>query len=368
MPVLTLGLLPAHADHAPGARRDAGGAAHRLREVRARARHPGADHPLPPRAAQHHDPGDHHRRPAARLGDRLRDRHRKRVPMAGARRAVRPGGPIRRYPGHGRLPDVRRARVRGREPDRRSPLFRRSIRACATPRRRPRGDDGRAALPRHAGTARPVLGFRSRLELSPFAGRDRGQHRGADARARRRARAVARAPQSVRCRDPRPHGGLHAARRAEPGDRARVRARHRQPGPRHSFRHPLRLARLAARRLRVGAVLGRARGHARAGLRLSRRANRCGDHAHRRRAAVVPGDPDRAAGVRRRPRPDRAGAPRARRDRGPHRRHRPVALGAIRAHRARLDPGGEEQGLRAGGARDGPLLVRHHAPATCCRT
>ena len=47
----------------------------------------------------------------------------------------------------------------------------------------------------------------------------------------------------------------------------------------------------------------------------------------------------------------------------PDRRHRPVALGAICAHRARLDPGREEQGLRAGRARDGPLLVRHHARA-----
>ena len=43
--------VPDDADHAPGACRDARGDAHRLREIRARPRHPGALDLVPPRAA-----------------------------------------------------------------------------------------------------------------------------------------------------------------------------------------------------------------------------------------------------------------------------------------------------------------------------
>ena len=39
-------------------------------------------------------------------------------------------------------------------------------------------------------------------------------------------------------------------------------------------------------------------------------------------------------------------------------RDRPLALGAVRAHRARLDPGRAQQGIRAGGARDRRVAVR----------
>ena len=60
----------------------------------------------------------------------------------------------------------------------------------------------------------------------------------------------------------------------------------------------------------------------------------------------------------------------ARRDRhlrpGPG--HRRVRLGAVRAHRARLDAGGEEQGVRPGGARHRPPSARHHAARTSCPT
>ena len=49
-------------------------------------------------------------------------------------------------------------------------------------------------------------------------------------------------------------------------------------------------------------------------------------------------------------------------------RDRRCQLGAIRAHRPRLDDGREEQGIRAGRARDRRLAARHHARATCCPT
>ena len=43
-------------------------------------------------------------------------------------------------------------------------------------------------------------------------------------------------------------------------------------------------------------------------------------------------------------------------------------LGAVRAHRARLDDGREEQGIRAGGARDRHPAARASCAATCCPT
>ena len=45
-----------------------------------------------------------------------------------------------------------------------------------------------------------------------------------------------------------------------------------------------------------------------------------------------------------------------------------VELGAVRAHGARLDDGREEQGVRAGRARDRHRAARHHARGTCCPT
>ena len=57
---------PDDADHASRALRDARGAAHRLHQVRARARPHRPRHPLRPRAQEHAGAGDHDRRPAAR--------------------------------------------------------------------------------------------------------------------------------------------------------------------------------------------------------------------------------------------------------------------------------------------------------------
>ena len=43
-------------------------------------------------------------------------------------------------------------------------------------------------------------------------------------------------------------------------------------------------------------------------------------------------------------------------------------LGAVRAHRARLDAGRAQQGIRAGGARHRRVAAAHHAAAMCCPT
>ena len=49
-------------------------------------------------------------------------------------------------------------------------------------------------------------------------------------------------------------------------------------------------------------------------------------------------------------------------------RHRPEFLGAVCPHRARLGAGGEEQGLRGGGAADRAAGARSSWCATCCPT
>ena len=58
--------VPDDADHAAGARGDAGGAAHRLHQVRARPRPDQPRDQFRPRAEEHAGAGDHHHRPAAR--------------------------------------------------------------------------------------------------------------------------------------------------------------------------------------------------------------------------------------------------------------------------------------------------------------
>ena len=58
--------VPADADHAAGALRDARGAAHRLHQVRARPRPHQPRDQFRPRAEEHAGAGDHHHRPAAR--------------------------------------------------------------------------------------------------------------------------------------------------------------------------------------------------------------------------------------------------------------------------------------------------------------
>src|SRR5919108_6470792 len=117
-------LLPADPHHATRAGADAGSAAQRLRQVRPRARPARAAHPFQACPAQYADPGRHHCRPAARIGDRLCHRHRERVPVAGARRAIRAGRAVCRHSRDGRLLAVRGRRVRRRQPDRRPALLR----------------------------------------------------------------------------------------------------------------------------------------------------------------------------------------------------------------------------------------------------
>ncbi|KAJ8135953.1 hypothetical protein OY671_010834, partial [Metschnikowia pulcherrima] len=75
------GAVPDDPDHAAGARRNAGGAARRLHQVRARPRPAGAPDQFPPRAQEHHGAGHHHHRPAARFHHRLRHHHRDGVPV-----------------------------------------------------------------------------------------------------------------------------------------------------------------------------------------------------------------------------------------------------------------------------------------------
>ena len=74
--------------------------------------------------------------------------------------------------------------------------------------------------------------------------------------------------------------------------------------------------------------------------------------AHRRRAALLSVDPDRAADLRRGARGHPAEHARGGGDLGADRRHRPVGLGAVRPRRARRGAGREVQGIRAGGPRD----------------
>ena len=68
--------VPDDVDHAAGAGRDAGGAAHRLHPLRAGARIDDARHPFRSRAEEYAGAGHHRRRPAVRLGYCIRDHHR----------------------------------------------------------------------------------------------------------------------------------------------------------------------------------------------------------------------------------------------------------------------------------------------------
>ena len=83
------------------------------------------------------------------------------------------------------------------------------------------------------------------------------------------------------------------------GRQGGVPAGHRRPGPRRAVGDHVRRARLAAGRPRVGRVRARARRVARPRRRLRRRQDRRVHHARRRRAALVPRDPDRAPDRRR---------------------------------------------------------------------
>jgi peptide/nickel transport system permease protein len=71
---------------------------------------------------EHARAGHHHRGAAARLGHRIRDHHRDRVPVARHGTALRAGRADRRYPDHGGLSDAGRADLRGHQPRGRHPL------------------------------------------------------------------------------------------------------------------------------------------------------------------------------------------------------------------------------------------------------
>jgi peptide/nickel transport system permease protein len=123
--------------------------------------------------------------------------------------------------------------------------------------------------------------------------------------------------------------------------------RHRRPGARRAVDDHVRRARVAvvglasvALAMLVGVGLGLLAGYVGG-------PHRRGDHARRRRAAVVPGHPDRLVDRRRRARGAAARGARRARARGADPRDRRVELGPVRAHGARLDDGREEQGIRA---------------------
>ena len=147
------------------------------------------------------------------------------------------------------------------------------------------------------------------------------------------------------------------------GRRARLSPRHRQPGPRHPVDHHARRAHLARRRAGLGRPRAGPGRVPRPALGLSRRPARRVHHARGRRAALLPGDPDRAADRRRGARRAADRAPRRHRHPGPGPLHRLRRLGALRAHRARLDHGRAREGIRAGGARHRPPAARDHAVA-----
>ena len=124
-------------------------------------------------------------------------------------------------------------------------------------------------------------------------------------------RRVHHAAKSVRCRHAQPDGRVHAAGRSRRRIGHDLRPRRRQPGPRHVFGDPLRLARVAVDRHGLGDLLAAARRDARPGRRLCRRTDRGADHAHRGHSALVSRHSGGAAGVRHRPRADPSVAARA---------------------------------------------------------
>ena len=210
---------------------------------------------------------------------------------------------------------------------------------------------------------RPLVEQRSRLWLPPRARRHRVRG-GAGRLSRGRAvRALDRAAQPLRPRHAQPPRLAHAAARLR-GRATGVLPRHRRPGPRRAFRDHVRDPDLAPGRRRGGGAGGGARRQPGAGLGLHGWSPRRLHHARCRRATLVPRHPDRAPDRR-----DRArGAPSQRARRrgaaGADRRDRRFQLAAVRPHRARLDAGREEQGVRAGRAGDRGPVARHRLPAS----
>src|SRR5690606_32462238 len=153
--------VPAHAHHAPRARRDARGAAAGLHPLRPRARAVEAGDQFRPCAEEHDGARHHHHRPPARLGHRLLDRHRDRVPVAGRRLAVHQLRAGRRRAGDGRLPDVHRLHLRRHQPDRRHPLLRR--RSAPSGARHRRGEMTMSTAPTTQTAVAPPRSFARRV-------------------------------------------------------------------------------------------------------------------------------------------------------------------------------------------------------------
>ena len=209
----------------------------------------------------------------------------------------------RRHPGHGGLPDADRAGVRGDQPGGRPALLRSSIRGCGSAAARPGGTEmagcphaapSTATSGRYASRRSPVTVGSAVVALVCILGA--------------LLRAVDRAAQPVRPRHAEP------ARAFKPPRLGRGRRSHAScwaPTTRGATcSRPSCTAR--ASRCWSGFCAVAARGLRRRGARparrLSRRHGGRAADAHRRHAAHLPGDPDRAAGGRRGPRRAAAGA------------------------------------------------------------
>ena len=215
---------------------------------------------------------------------------------------------LRRHPGDGGLPVPDRALLRGRSTWSSTCSTTSSIRAC--------GSSGE----RGAMSRRVALATATRVALRASCDSDLAySFRRSPVTivaaaltllcvgARRCSRPGSR--RTTRSTSPRSTCSTRSRRRpgCEGGD-ARVPARHRQPGPRRAVDDPLRRAHLARRRPRRGRC-SRWCSASTLGLVAATSAARVDalHHAHRRRPAVLPGDPDRAADRRRGAR--RAAAP-----------------------------------------------------------
>ena len=106
LPAITLGIVPDDPGDATGPGGNAGGAAHRLHQVRACARPDAARHQLRARLEEHPGARHHRHRPAARRRHRLRHHYRDGVPMARHGTDVHSGRAECRYSRDGRLSAV----------------------------------------------------------------------------------------------------------------------------------------------------------------------------------------------------------------------------------------------------------------------
>ena len=252
--------VPDDADHAAGARRDAGSAAHRLHPLRPRPRAHHPRHPFRPCAEEHAGSRHHRGRPAVWNGYCIFDHHRDRVPVARHGADVRAGRANRRYPDHGSLSADRVADLRHHQPGGRHPLHRR--RSAPALDDQPRTPEARLECPTPSSRTRPNAAHRMQRRHELAAPRARQRHLPflhplADDDDRRRRdgavlpagdlRAAAGGAEPVRsgpaAADELAHLAAVDRRRPEP-----VPARHRRAGPRRAFRHSLRPAHFAHRR------------------------------------------------------------------------------------------------------------------------